>query len=425
MIIQVENIVIMVYCLAMKIWIKYLIGCVLGVLAGIFLPSENAMIQKIVSVLTDFCIHFGRWTLIPMLFFSMAISICNLREEHKINKILLQTFISIALVSLAFTIIGIIPALIFKLPRIPISVEKVTSPQGLNLAENLLKLFPFSGFQSLLEGSFLLPVFIFAIFIGAGFSSDKNISKPAYTLFDSLSHVFYVMMTFFVDILSFGMVVIAATWTTQFVSMVKTGVYTGFILMLFSVFVFVVFAVYPLILRFAFKELHPFKILYGTIATVLTAFFSMDSNLALVTNIRHSKESFGIRRRLNSICLPIFSSFGRGGSACVTAISFVVILRSYSGLGISFADVMWIIALSFLLSFLLSPIPVGGPFIAITILCTWYGRGFDAGYLLLKPAFPLICAIAASIDAVNALLGTYIIASKNKMIEHKEIRKYI
>lgn len=409
----------------MKVWIKYLIACVLGVVAGIVLPSENAIIQRIVSTITDFSIHFGRWTLVPTLFFSMTLSICNLREDKKLIKIIAQTALGIVLVSLVFTTIGIIPALIFNLPRIPISVEKTSSSQTLNFEENLLKLFPFSGFESLLDGTFLVPMFIMALFAGLAFASDKNISKPAYTLFDSLSHVSYLVMSFLVDALSFGMVFIATTWTTQFVSMVKSGVYTGFIIMLFSIFVIVVFALYPLLLRFAFKELHPFKVMYATIAPILTAFFSMDANLALVTNIRHSKESLGIRRRINSTCLPLFTVFGRGGTACVTAISFVVILRSYSGLGIAFTDVLWIIGASFGLSFLLSPISAGGSFTAITIMCAWYGRGFDAGYLLLKNAVPLMCAVGAAIDTANALLATYIIAEKNKMIEHKEIRKYI
>ena len=397
----------------------------MGILASVLLPSENVTIQKIISVLTDLTIHFGRWTLVPTLFFSMTISVCNLREDKKLYKIFGQTALVILLTSLVFTIIGLIPALLIKLPRIPISVEKISSPQGLNFTENLLNLFPYSGFDSLLQGSFLLPVYVLAIFAGAGFSSDRNVSKPAYSLFDSLSHVCYLIMSFFVDAVAFGMVFIAASWTTQFIAMIKSGFFVGLIIMLFSIMILVIFLVYPLILRFAFKELHPFKILYATLAPALTAFFSMDSNLALVTNIRHSKESLGIRRRLNSTVLPFFTSFGRGGTACVTAICFVVILRSYSGLGISFTDVLWILGLSFALSFLLSAIPVGGPFIAITILCTWYGRGFEAGYLLLKPAFPLICAVAATLDTTNALLGTYLIAVKNQLIERKELKKYI
>lgn len=409
----------------MKIWIKYLLGCILGIISALLLPTDNLVLQKAIAYLTDFAIRFGRYMLLPLLFFSMTISVCNLREENKLLKVFLQTIVVIVLSSFLLMIIGLVSALLIKLPRIPISGEKVSAPIVLGVTENILKLLPHSAFEALLDGSFLIPLYVFAGFAGAGFASDRVVSKPAYNLFDSLSHVCYLIMSFFVDMLAIGMIAISCTWTMQFLSLLKTGVYTGFIIMLFSDFVLIVFIIYPLILRFIFKELHPYKILYASIAPVLAAFFSMDSNLSLIVNIKHSKESLGIRRRLNAISMPLFTSFGRGGTACVTAISFVVILRSYSGLGIAFTDVLWISLFSFALSFVLGALPVGGTFVAISVICSLYGRGFDAGYLLLKPAVPIISGIAAAIDAVSALLGSYMIASKNKWIERKDIKKYV
>ena len=409
----------------MKIWIKYLLGCILGIIAAIILPTENLVLQKIIAFLTDFAIRFGRYMLLPLLFFSMSISVCNLREENKLFKVALQTVGIIVLSSFLLMLIGLLSALIVKLPRIPISGEKVSSPITLGLVDNLSKLLPLSPFESLLDGAFLVPLYIFAGFAGAGFSSDRVVSKASYNLFDSLSHVCYLVMSFFVDMLAIGMIAISCTWTLSFFALLKTGVYTGFIIMLFVDFVLIVGIIYPLIMRFVFKELHPYRILYASIAPMLTAFFSSDSNLALIVNIKHSKESLGIRRRLNSIVMPIFSSFGRGGTACVTAISFIVILRSYSGLGIAFTDVIWIGLVSFGLSFVLGALPVGGTFVAISVICSLYGRGFDAGYLLLKPAIPLICAVSCAIDTITALMGSYLIASKNKWIERKDIKKYI
>lgn len=409
----------------MKIWIKYLLGCGLGILAAIILPFENQSAQRLISLLSEFAIRFGRYTLLPLLFFSMTISVCNLREDKKLLSTAVKTASIIALSSLILMLLGLICALIVKLPRIPISGEKVSSSISLNFAENFLKLFPYSGFEALQDGAFLIPLYIFSGFAGAGFSSDRSVSKPAYSLFDSLSHVCYLIMSFFIDVLAIGMIAIACTWTISFVSAIKTGVYTAFLIMLFTVFILIVFVLYPIILRFVFKELHPFKILYACIASGLTAFFSGDTNLSLVVNFRHAKESLGIRRRITSISLPIFSSFGRGGAACVLAISFITILRSYSGLGIAFTDVLWIAMISFVLSFMLGALPVGGPFVALTVLCSFYGRGFEAGYLLLKPVAPIICSIAATIDAVTSLLGTYLIASKEKLIERKDTKKYI
>ncbi len=409
----------------MKIWIKYLLGCILGIIATLVLPTDNLVLQKIIAFLTDFAIRFGRYMLLPLLFFSMTISVCNLREENKLLKVFLQTVAVIVLSSFVLMFIGLISALLIKLPRIPISGEKLSTPIILGLSEKILNLLPDSPFEALLDGAFLVPLYVFAGFAGAGFASDRVVSKPAYNLFDSLSHVCYLIMSFFVDMLAIGMIAISCTWTIQFISLLKTGVYTGFIIMLFVDFVLIVGIIYPLIMRFIFKEMRPYRILYASIAPILTAFFSTDANLSLIVNIRHSKESIGIRRRLNSIVMPIFSSFGRGGTACVTAISFIVILRSYSGLGIAFTDIIWIALVSFGLSFVLGAIPMGGPFVAISVICSLYGRGFDAGYLLLKPAIPVICAVATAIDTVTALLGSYLIASKNKWIERKDMKKYI
>ena len=123
--------------------------------------------------------------------------------------------------------------------------------------------------------------------------------------------------------------------------------------------------------------------------------------------------------------MPIFSVFARGGTAMVIAVSFIVVLRSYSSLGIFFSDILWLTGLSFGISFCLGSFPTGGAFAALTILCTVYGRGFEAGYLLLKPAAAVICAFAAAIDTAISLFATYYVASREKMVIHKELKQYV
>ena len=159
--------------------------------------------------------------------------------------------------------------------------------------------------------------------------------------------------------------------------------------------------------------------------SVITAFFSADSNLTLQLNMRHGKESLGIRRRINGVVHPLFTVFARGGSALVTTITFIMIWRSYSSLRIPFTDILWITFTSFGISFLLGGIPAGGAFISLTVLCTLYSKGFETGYLLLKPAAPIICSFAAAFDALTAIFGSYIIAVKTKLIEHHGINHFI
>ena len=409
----------------MKIWLKYLIAIAVGILAAIIIPSGSIQAQAVLNFLVELSVRFGRYTIVPLLFFSIAMAACNLREEHLMVKTGLWTFGTIIISSLGLTILGLLTALIFKIPRIPITIEKVTDVPAFDIQTLITKIFPYSAFESLADGSYLLPCFVLAGLFGAACASDKVASKPTLTLFDSISRVCYTVMSLFTELLTFGIVAIVAKWSFDLVASLRLGYYGFLILMLLILTLLIAFVFYPLILRFLCHDHRPYKVLFASLSSVIVAFFSGDTNLTLALNYRNGKENLGIRRRINSMASPLFSIFARGGTALVSAICFVVVLRSYSSLGISGGDVFWILGVAFGLSFFLGEIPYGGPIYVITIMCSLYGRGFENGYLLLKDLTPILCSFAAVIDCLTAVFGCYIVGVKTKNIEHQEVKKYI
>ncbi len=410
----------------MKIWLKYLIGIALGILSVFIIPVESSAAQSVINFIADLVVRFGRYIIIPLIFFSVATSVYKLRNENQLLKTSIWTFSTIIISTLILTAIGLVSALIIKLPRIPISVEKINEVPQFNWQTLLTKLFPYSAAETLLDGSYLLPCFIFAGLIGGAAVSYRNSSKPAITLFESLSEICYTVLTFIIDILCVGMIAIMARWTMNFTHILSLKVYNYLILMLFVDFVLITFVLYPIILRTLCHDHHPYKVIYSSIAPLMISLFSGDTNLALGINMHHGKENLGIRRRINSVSFPLFSIFGRGGAALVQTICFVLIMRSYSYLEITILDALWIGGISFVLSFALAEIPSGGPFFALTIMCSLYGRGFETGYLLLREVAPIVCAFAAAIDCITSIVGTYIVAVKTKMIEPvQDIRKFV
>lgn len=409
----------------MKIWIKYLIGIVLGILAAVILPLENRFTSETVNFLSELAIRFGRYTLLPTMFFGAAISVFKLRTRGKFWSASLWIVVVLVATAIALTLVGLISILIVRLPRIPIPTGKVSEVASISLQELIFNLLPFSGFQSLIDGVYLLPALVFAALAGAGCSVDISDSKPTVTLLDSLARVSYSVMTFFVDMLAVGMIAISCYWMIDAMTVFSAGLYLPLIIMLLIISLLVICLLYPLALRFSCPGTRSIRVLYASICPILVAFFSGDANLTLPVAMRHGSESLGIRRRVNSVAYPLFSIFARSGSALITAICFVVILRSYSSLSISFADVLWIAITSFGLSFLLGGIPVGGTFVALTIMCTLYGRGFEAGYLLLRPAAGIIGAFATAIDAATTMFGSYFVAFKTKTMEHYDIKHFI
>lgn len=409
----------------MKVWIKYLIGVALGVLAAFILPAENAAFANAVSFLTELFIRIGRYVVVPLLFTSAIVAVSKLRTSKLLLKTTWLTVLIIVASSLILTLIGLISILLVKLPRIPITVDVATEAFNLNVKGLILSLFPYSGFGAVMEGSFLLVCLIFAFIIGWESASEETTFKPVFVISDSFSNLFYNIAAFFTEIMSILCIAIVCYWTMDFRNVIEPGIYTPMIIMFIVDFIVVAGIIYPIILHFVCHDPHPYKVLFASIAPLILSFFGVDSNLVIPLANRHLRDSLGIRRRCRGFTYPLFAIFARGGSALVTTISFILIWRSYSSLSIPMSDILWIFGLSFGLSFLLGGIPSGGAFVLLTILCSKYARGFETSFLLLKPASVIICSFAALFDTLTAMVGTYIVAVKTKNIEHHSITHFI
>ncbi len=409
----------------MKVWIKYLIGVALGVLAAFILPAENAAFANAVSFLTELFIRIGRYVVVPLLFTSAIVAVSKLRTSKLLLKTTWLTVLIIVASSLILTLIGLISILLVKLPRIPITVDVATEAFNLNVKGLILSLFPYSGFGAVMEGSFLLVCLIFAFIIGWESASEETTFKPVFVISDSFSNLFYNIAAFFTEIMSILCIAIVCYWTMDFRNVIEPGIYTPMIIMFIVDFIVVAGIIYPIILHFVCHDPHPYKVLFASIAPLILSFFGGDSNLVIPLANRHLRDSLGIRRRCRGFTYPLFAIFARGGSALVTTISFILIWRSYSSLSIPMLDILWIFGLSFGLSFLLGGIPSGGAFVLLTILCSKYARGFETSFLLLKPASVIICSFAALFDTLTAMVGTYIVAVKTKNIEHHSITHFI
>ena len=402
-----------------------MIGLALGLLAAFILPTENAAFASAVAFLTELFIRVGRYVVVPLLFTGAIVAVNKLRSSKLLLKTTLLTVLIIVVSSLILTFVGLLSILIVKLPRIPITVDVATDAFNLDVKGMILSLFPYSGFEALKEGSFLLVSLVFAFIIGWESASEETAFKPVFALSDSFSNLFYNIANFFTEIMAILCIAIVCYWTMDFRTVIEPGIFTPMVIMFLVDFVIVAGIIYPLILRFVCHDPHPYKVLYASLAPLILSFFSGDSNLVIPLANRHLRDSLGIRRRCRGFTYPMFSIFARGGAALVSTISFILIWRSYSSLSIPVTDILWIFGLSFGLSFLLGGIPSGGAFVLLTIICSKYARGFETSVLLLKPASMIICSFAALFDTLTAMVGSYIVAVKTKTIDHHSITHFI
>ncbi|MDR1211470.1 MAG: cation:dicarboxylase symporter family transporter [Spirochaetaceae bacterium] len=410
----------------MKIWLKLLIGSLLGVLLGFLLPGEHELIQSGVLWLQELAIQIGRYAAVPMLFFALTIAIYELRQDNRLWGLVLKTLAFILAGTVFMVSLGILVIFIFSRTRIRISMAEQQELISLYLSDAVKDIFP-SNMLSVLgqSGLYLLPVAVLAFFLGMGLSYDRNYTKPVISLVDSLSRIFYHIASFFSEILGLIIIILGAYWSFRFRDALRADFRD--LLLLIGIFSMVLgFAILPAFLYLLRPKTNPWKILYGSLGAAITAFFSGDMNFTLPVLFRHTRENLGVRRRANTVIITLFTSFGRAGSAMIAAMAFIVIIKSYSSLGVEGRDIVIVALRAIGISFLLFRHPGDGAHTALAVLCTGFGgQGFGAGYLILRPMAFYLIAIGTFLDVIFTALGTYAIARMSGFQEDQEVRHYI
>jgi Na+/H+-dicarboxylate symporter len=371
-------------------------------------------------------IHIGRYTTVPILIFSLTIAIYELRQDGQFWPLIFRSVLLI-LGSAVFVIAaGILVTMLFPPGRIPIQVDEQVELISLDLYQGALELFPPNMFSALFaDGIQLLPLCVFAFFLGMGLSYDRNYTKPVISLIDSLSRIFYHIASFFSEILGLIIIALAAYWAIRFHGALQAEVFRDLILLLGIFSVVLGFGILPLFLYFIKPKVNPWAALYGSLGPALGAFFSGDINFSIPVIFRHIKENLGVRRRSNAVTVALFAAFGRAGSAMVAAASFIVIIKSYSSLGITLADVASIGLRSALISFLLARHPGDAAYTALAALCLDYGRGYEAGYLILKPLAFYLIACGTFLDVMINCFAGFALARTGNFQEDRKPRLFI
>lgn len=409
----------------MKLWMKYLIAIATGILAGFLIPWNAAWIESL-SYLQHYSIHLGHYLLFPLVFFSLAIAVTQLRRYKKLGTILLRMVASAAVATVLFIIAGMLVTLIFSPDRIPILMQEDLDYSILHWADYLDRIIPENLFSLISQGSeLLLPLIALSFLLGYHFFFDKEQAEPAFNFFDSLSRIFYRINRFFVSYAYIPLFLIAIYGTIQVKSIEEIQLY-GELLLILSVASFItVGLIYPLILYFLGGRDNPLSHVYAILAPLLSALISGDIffNYGILT--RHIKENEGIPREVAGFSVPFLSLFARSGTALVASSSMLMIIGSYTSLEITFFQVLWVFLFSFLLSFALSAAPRMGIYVMLTLLCKFYGRGLEEGYMLLIPILPVLTCFSAFLDTAVVTLITRLTAFNEDLIDNVKSNEYI
>lgn len=398
----------------MKVWVKLLIGSLLGGVLGWFLPSDNAVITGILGWLQEMGMRVGRYAAAPMLVFSLTIAVYELREDGRFWGLVAQTALMIIGIGAFMMLLGI--GVIYLAPaiRIPILAVEQVADIGFNPLEGITALFPGNMVSVLAgDGGYLFPLCGFAFFMGLGLSYSRSVAKPVITLIDSLSHIFYYIGTFFVEALGIVMLILGAYWSVRYRGVLQDESFRNIVLLLGLVSLVIGFVILPIFFSFLGGRTHLQGILRGAPGPGAAGFFSGDTTFMLPILFHYTKETLGLRRRSSSVTIPLFMTFCRAGSALIGVIALAVVIRSYSSLSLKLPDIFFLGLKGFVISLLLSQYPGSAAYTALAVLCIHVGKDFESGYLILKPLGFYLIALGTFLDVLIASYAAGSIAARN------------
>ncbi|MFP4373878.1 MAG: dicarboxylate/amino acid:cation symporter [Spirochaetaceae bacterium] len=400
----------------MKIWMRLLAGSIIGVLLGSYLPESGGDTARFFADITEYVVSIARYFLFPLVFFGVVIGTSELMAERRVLRLYAKT-IGLLLAATAVSIlIGTGAVLAVSPGRIPPIFQEAPMPDIPELDTLLERVFPRNLFAVFSQGGdYLLPLLALGLFIGLALHYDQSAGHGVSQFADSASRVFYRLSAFVVEILGIGMIAVAAALVFEIRSINDFQIFGSLVLTVSVSVGFIVLVVYPVIIYFLIDRDGALPWLYAMIAPLLTGLFSGDVYFSLPTLERVGKESLGVPRRAGSAVFSLAAVFGKAGSALVAAASFIVILRSYTALEITFAQVLWVMTSTFGVSFLLGAVPGSAAIVALAMLSNLYGRGMEEVFLILWPAAPILISLGVVLDVATAGFVAQVVASTEKI----------
>lgn len=410
----------------MKTWIKYAAGIIIGILLGLYLPFDQEKLQHLFLYLSSLVINMGMYAVYPLVFFSFGYSVYKMRQENLLLPIFLKSAVAILTSGIILVIFGTLTVLFFSPERIPIIIQNRTVENFPDYKTILQSLFPGNIFTIFSENrNYLFPLTFLSFVIGLNFSFDRVMTRPAYQFFNAMSRIFYHIGIFITEVIGLGFIVLAASITISIRNTPEIELFKQLLAVLTLNSVIVIFGIFPLLFYLLSGKQNPYKVLYAMTAPLLSAFISGNSYFTLLSLVRSGKENMGIPRKIGASVFPIFTLFGKAGTAMVSATAFIFILNSYSSLGLTLGTVVWIMIFSLLTSFFTGAVPGMGVIVALAYICRHYGRGIEEGFLLVFPVSTLLVSFSVFLDTATAGFAAYLFSFRNKGHKDIEIKDYI
>lgn len=401
----------------MSLATQILIGLILGIaIGGIFYGNETA--QGILQPFGDLFIRLIKMIVVPIVLSTIIVAIAGVGDIKSVGKLggkSLFYFIGMTMVAIA---VGLISANIFQpgagldmesLEQNDISgyVETNEEQEGKSIADTLLHIVPTNPVQAMVEGDMLAIIF-FAVVFGLGVAAIGEKGKPVLRFFEGTAKAMFYVTNLFMKYAPIGVFALIGVTISKygFASLIPLGKLALTVYGTMAFFVIVILGIMAKIIG-----VNIFKLL-GSIKEELLLAFSTASSETVLPRIMDKMEQAGSPKHIASFVIPTGYSFNLDGSvlyqaiaalfiaqmfgielsiveqitlmlvlmitskgmAGVPGVSFVVLLATFSTIGLPAAGLAFIAGIDRILDMGRTAVNVVGNSLAALVIAKWEGQ---------------------------------------------------
>lgn len=341
--------------------------------------------------------------IVPMVFTSITLAICNMKDTNRLGRISTKTISTFLLTTVcALMFAGVVGAIIYETGAFnPIQVDGITintGSTGSNPLNILLSVVPnnvVSAFSS--NGGVLAIVFI-AVCMGLAINVLGDQVTVLTKLLQEINQIITVCLTAVIN--KFGPIAIFVLLTRTFaiygIDYLKPALayVVTCVLALFTY----LFVAYPIYIR-VLAKLNPMPFIKKIVKVALFGFSTSSSAATFPLNKKTTVDELGVHDEIASFVLPLGMTINMDGTAIMQVIA-AIFVASTAGYDISVASV-GVIALLALVSSVGTPAAPGAGAIILFTILTGMGYTNDAALL----AYSLILAINRPIEMLVTSLN--------------------
>ncbi|MGN1190393.1 MAG: cation:dicarboxylate symporter family transporter [Candidatus Ornithospirochaeta sp.] len=393
----------------METWLTYLAALLMAG-ATAFTFSSSSSLFGMMSTLTSYLTGVAAFLFLGTSIITMAAGTASLRKNKLGGKVLRTTILWVVITTLVLSFLGAFAA------RFVDVIFPVSASAGGDYESEITSFL--SVIDPLCSSAFLskcfIPALIASFILGVALTPSSDIIRPAYTVMNSFSEVMYRIQR---TLTYFGACYVYVAATTFFLGLwqEKTAFAAPepFIALIVATLV-VVLVILPLLFAFftGFKK-NPYGVIGRGLSGLITAFVSGNMFASSLIGESLSRSNLGIQKRISSTVTPLSIVITRGGTAFVSTVTVITLLKTL-GAEISMVALILLtlaIAGASFLSSLFSGIEVAAISVIALKMLNINIYGAEAAIVSL---IPFINGCALLIDMTLSLMANAISGARTK-----------